>query len=198
MQQFRLGLLCLAACLAAACSRDEAFVKTPLKMPRGSLAHPMFVALCQEPVGAAFVGGPFGRSPGWIPMLRGILPGRRGADPPLVALAAKGKGKGGGRKPGMAKKNAGGVRADELMVTRGLADNEKHALLLILRGDVIADEGKIRVDGAGTVFSPSSLPCAVGKHVPVSPATTNLTHQCHARRACAPRGTSFHSWSTAW
>lgn len=118
-------------------------------------------------------------------MLRGILPGRRGAAPPLVTLAAKGKGKGkgGGKKPGMVKKNVGGVRADELMVTRGLADNEKHALLLILRGDVIADEGKIKVDGAGTVFLPSTLPCAVGRHTHVLSPPPPTSHQYHARRA---------------
>lgn len=93
---------------------------------------------------------------GWRPLLRGASTGNPRERSHQVSLAAKGKGKGAAPKPG-AKKGGGvggGVRADELLVSRGLADNSNHALLLILKGQVIADEGKMKVDGAGTVQRP--------------------------------------------
>ena len=73
-------------------------------------------------------------------------------------MAVNGRGARGGSKN--KKKKAAKVRADVLLVERGLAAHANEAMALILKRLVVADEGKIIVDKAGSLL-PQDVPLRV-------------------------------------
>lgn len=74
-------------------------------------------------------------------------------------MAKKKRAGGGGARKGTAAKG-NSVRLDTLLIERGLADDERHALSLILQKKVVADEGKVVVDKVASLPpSAASLHC---------------------------------------
>ena len=98
--------------------------------------------------------------PLWLAPAVGRRLRARGVPAPAACqMAANGGGARGGSK-NKKKKKAAKVRADVLLVERGLAAHANEAMALILKKLVVADEGKIIVDKAGSLL-PQDVPLRI-------------------------------------